>query len=77
MTIATATPTRADAARDWLRARPGVKHRPRDLGRDLGWTNHQAATTLGALWRRGEIEREQVTNPGASGPAYTLYGFPE
>lgn len=69
--------TKADAAREWLSARPGVRHRPRDMARDLGWTNHQAATTLGYLWRQGEIGREQVTLPGGTGPAYSKYGTQE
>jgi len=66
--------TRADKAREWLARRPGVDHRPRDLARAMGWSNHEAATTLRALWEKGEIERLRVTNPGASGPAYSLYG---
>ena len=73
----TATQTRSDAVRELLAAQPGVRHRPRDVARALGVDNHAAATTLRALWARGEIDRSQVTNPGASGPAYTLYGVPE
>lgn len=71
-----ATMTKADAAREWLHKHPG-EHRPRDLARALGWDNHAAATTLRWLWVQGEIERRQVTNPGASGPAYSLYGVPQ
>ena len=59
---------------DWYREHPGL-HRPLDVGRALGITTQQAASTSRYLWRTDRIQREGRRIGTRVIPRQSVYGI--